>query len=200
MFAEPTFALDKVEEHAAVEELQGEVVRPLTILYLSRQVVLKALEDRFVVFKESLCDGFNIEGCFMTGLDFEGRNGFEKRADGFQVEHSNPLGRGAEFLVRADCDAAEQSAFFGIVRIVLDIDKVPVRLIAVAEDEQGVGVITQETRDDGSFSRQEQTVGVEMGVDDMESAVRSAGCKKDWIVGEGVPALIGERDVTVVVV
>ena len=76
----------------------------------------------------------------------------------------------------------------------------PVRLLIVTEDEQDVGVVTQETRDDGSFCRQEQTVGVEMGVDDMKSAVRTARRKKDWIVGEGVSALIGERGVVMVVV
>ena len=107
VIVKPALALDKVEEHAAVEELQGEIVRPPTIFCLSRQVVQKDLEDGAVVFKESLCDGFDIEGFFMTGLDFEGRDGCENGTDARQVEHVNPFGRGAEFLVWANRDAAE---------------------------------------------------------------------------------------------
>ena len=47
-------------------------MRPPTVLRLNRQIVLEDVENGFVVFKESLCDGFDIEGFFVTSLDFEG--------------------------------------------------------------------------------------------------------------------------------
>ena len=52
----------------------------------------------------------------------------------------------------------------------------------------------------GRSAVKEQAVGIEMDVDDVKSGVRSAGCEKNWITGEGVSALIGERGVALVVV
>ena len=99
VIVKPSLALDKVEE------LQGEIVRPSTVFCLSRQIVLEVLENGFVVLKELICNRLDIERFFVTSLDFEGRDGCENGTNARQVEHGNPFGRGAEFLVWANRDA-----------------------------------------------------------------------------------------------
>ena len=128
VIAKPAFSLDEVEEHATVEKLQRIIVRPPGVLSLTRQVRLQSVKNCLVVVEEPFCDGFNVEGFLVAVLDVEGRNGFDYGADGCQIEHGTPFGRGAEFLMRADCDAAEQAAFFRIFYIVFDIDEVPIGL------------------------------------------------------------------------
>jgi len=67
--AEPSFALNEVEEEASAEELLGGVVCPVWVAGLMGEVVLKGGEDLFIVFKEGLCHGFNVEGVLVCFSD-----------------------------------------------------------------------------------------------------------------------------------
>ena len=53
IITKPSFPLNKVEEHTAVEELQGVIVRPLLVVGPIRQIILQALENRLVAFEEA---------------------------------------------------------------------------------------------------------------------------------------------------
>ena len=69
----PSFPLNKVEKHTAVEKLQSVIVRPLVVIRLIRQIILQALENRLVAFKELVCYGFNVKGFVVTALNFKRR-------------------------------------------------------------------------------------------------------------------------------
>ena len=47
-------------------------MRPLAVVRLIFQVFLQIVKDGLVGFKELLGDGFDIEGCFVAGLDVGG--------------------------------------------------------------------------------------------------------------------------------
>ena len=71
--AQPAFALDEVEEHQAVEELERTVVSPGGVAGLAMEVFLQSGKDPLVIVEESLCHGFDIKGFVVTLLNLQRR-------------------------------------------------------------------------------------------------------------------------------
>ena len=126
--------MNEVEEHTAVEELQGVIVRPPFVIGLIRQIILQALENGFVVLKEAFGNRFNVEGFIVAALDFKGR------LERMRIQKRDAFRGGAQLFGTANGDAAVEPALFRVLRIIFGVDEVPLGLFAIAEDEQRVGM------------------------------------------------------------
>jgi hypothetical protein len=79
----------------------------------------------------------------------------------------------------------------GLPDLLLDVDEVPAILVAVGEDEQGVGVLSLQPGDDGTLGGQEEAGRVEAGVDDLEAVVVTGSGEEDRIPGEQASLALG---------
>jgi len=68
---------------------------------------------------------------------------------------------------------------------------VPAILTEVGEDEEGVGVFGLQAGDDGAFRGQEEAVGVQLGVDDLEALIITGPGEEDGILGEQGSLVLG---------
>ena len=131
--------------------------------------------------EEVLLDRLNVERIVVLPLDARRRPIGQPR----QIEHHQSLGGRAESLVLADRNAAEQSPP-GNVLLILDVDEVPLLPGGVGNDKQGVGAVPQEPGNDRPLQPEQQLVGLEPSVDDLEGVILAAAGKQQRVVGQGI--------------
>ena len=137
---QPTFALQEDEKEQPVEE----ALRKQAFLFPGqpRDQLFHLLEDRAVGGKEVARHRLDVERLIVAVLDHQGRHTPQRRRQHSDVEQAQPFRGRAQPLLRpgglvgADADTPEDAprACFGIL-LILDIDKVPVILRRVGEDE-----------------------------------------------------------------
>ena len=69
VFSQPPFPLNKVEEHTAVEELQGIVMSPGFVSHLLGEILLEKVKDNPVFTEELFGDCLNIECLIVAFLN-----------------------------------------------------------------------------------------------------------------------------------
>src|SRR5579883_670329 len=123
IIAQPSLTLDEVQEHAAIEQLQGIVVRPAFIIRLLPQVFLKNSEERSIVIKEFSGDRLNIKSFFVLCKNCGKAGGLDRG----QIEQGDPLRSSAQAFFWPDGNTPEEAAFRVFI-ISFDVNEVPYAL------------------------------------------------------------------------
>lgn len=144
-------------------------MRPRFILRAVFEYVLQCPELLAVIVEEFTRDLFNIEGMIVAIQDRQRRNAEQIGFECVNIKQRQAIHGGAFAFVRLHGDAPEDAALARVL-VILDVDEVPMALVVVAEDEQGVGERVQQPVNDLTF-----WVALEftrqLPIDDLEVAV-----------------------------